>query len=240
MSETRGGWLVVFAKAPRAGRVKTRFVPALSPDEAAALYAALLADVLAVSARAASELGLRPLLALDPPEAAAELVRTAPPPFAALPQRGEDLGRRMERVVTQAGAANAWPVLLRGSDSPLLAEAELAAARAALTRRDLVLAPDRDGGYSLAGLRRPAPGLFAHAMSTSRTCDDTEANAVRVGLSVERLPVGFDLDTAEDLADLARARASGRPLPCPRTLELLDRLALWSRASSLARSPGRG
>jgi glycosyltransferase A (GT-A) superfamily protein (DUF2064 family) len=134
----------------------------------------------------------------------------------------------MEHALARELAAGR-PVLLRGSDSPTLDAAALAAALGALAVSDLVLCPDRDGGYNLVGLRKPAPGLFDHPMSTASVLDDTLARARRLGLSHTLLPAGFDLDTAADLALLAEARRAGAGSLCPRTLAFLDEAGLWPR-----------
>jgi len=224
------GALVVFGKAPEAGRVKTRMVPPLSVEEARDLAECLLDDVLEATAQAASQLGLEPVLAVDPPGALARLAARAPPSFRVVAQRGVDLGSRMQWAVEEAAAGGCAPVLLRGSDSPTLDAALVAEAVAALDHADLVIRPDRDGGYSLVGLRRPAPGLFAHPMSTASVLRDTLAGAGSLGLAAHLLPTGFDLDRIEDLRLLAEARADGRVLPCPRTLAYLDERDLWRLA----------
>jgi hypothetical protein len=221
------GALLVFAKEPRPGAVKTRLCPPFTPEQAASLYASLLADVLEASAAAAGRLGLAPILCATPPEACEAMARSAPAAFRTLPQRGPDLAARMAAALEDAAALGHAPLLLRGSDSPLLGEESLAAALGALRRADLVLAPDRDGGYHLVGLRRPAPGLFDHAMSTASVLEDTPASAARLGLRSELLAPGFDVDRAADLALLAEARAAGRAGICPRTLAWLDRHRLW-------------
>jgi uncharacterized protein len=216
--------LVVFAKEPAPGQVKTRLCPPFTPEQAARFYAALLADVLDATAAACRALGLDAVLAVHPPEAATRV--PAPPGFRREPQRGPDLAARMEHALARELAAGG-PVLLRGSDSPTLAAATLAAAVDALSRSDLVLCPDRDGGYNLVGLAKPAPGLFAHPMSTAAVLADTLAQARRLGLSHTLLPAGFDLDTAADLALLADARHAGAADLCPRTLAFLDAEKLW-------------
>ncbi len=221
------GALLVFAKEPRPGAVKTRLCPPFTPEQAASFYESLLDDVLDASAAAAARLGLTPILCVTPPAARERVARRAPGSFASLPQRGPDLGARMAAALDDAAALGHAPLLLRGSDSPLLGEETFVAALAALARVDLALAPDRDGGYNLVALRRPARGLFAHPMSTARVLDDTLAQAARLGLRAELLAPGFDLDRAEDLALLARARAEGRAGGCPRALDWLDRNRLW-------------
>jgi rSAM/selenodomain-associated transferase 1 len=221
------GALVVFAKQPAPGQVKTRLCPPFSPEQAARFYACMLEDVLESTLAASTALGLEPVLAVTPPEAAATLA--APAGLRREPQRGADLGARMEHAFTRELAAGHCPVLLRGSDSPTLSLATLGAALDALERSDLVLCPDRDGGYNLVGLRRMAPGLFSHPMSTASVLDDTLARAVGAGLAHTLLPAGFDLDTAADLALLAEARRAGATGGCPRTLAFLDQHRLWPR-----------
>ena len=220
--------LIVFAKEPRPGFVKTRMSPPLSAVQAAGLYAALLDDVLAATAAHAEAFGLAPVLAVHPPEACPALARRAPPGFRVVAQRGASLGERMAAAVEAAAAAGAQRILVRGSDSPLLGADTVAAALAALAHADLALCPDADGGYALVALRRPVPGLFDHAMSTPRVLAQTLANARLAGLRAELLPAGFDLDTAADLARLAAARDATAERLCPRTLSFLDTNALWN------------
>ncbi len=227
------GTLVVFAKAPRAGRVKTRMTPALSPEEARALYACLLADVLEESARAGAALDLDLVVAGDPPERLSELAALAPAGFRVVEQRGPDLGARMQHAVREVAAAGGLPVLLRGSDSPTLDRALFRDALAAFSEADLVVCPDPDGGYSLVGVRCAAHEVFAHAMSTPSVLVDTLARARSLGLCSRVLEPRFDLDCAEDLHRLAEARRRGPALPCPRTLAYVDERNLWSRAGSV-------
>ena len=224
------GALVVFAKAPRPGAVKTRLCPPLRPEQAAALYACMLDDVLAASAASCEELGLVPILTVDPPEASEALAAGAPAAFRVTAQRGSDLAERMEAAVAEVAAAGHTPVLLRGSDSPAMGGEALREAVAALAEADLVVAPDPDGGYGLVGLRGPVPGLFDHPMSTSSVLEDTLAHARARGLRCRRLAPGFDIDTIEDLGLLALARRENPTLPCPRTLRYLDEHRIWMLA----------
>lgn len=223
------GWLVVFAKSPQPGLVKTRLCPPFTHEEAADLYRCLLADVLEESAHAARALDLEPVLAVDPPDARAALVAKAPRGFRALAQGGADLGARMTRVAREAAASGAPLALLRGSDSPALARSTLREAVDALADADVVLSPDRDGGYGLVSLGRRAllaglgrTSLFGHRMSTPSVLSDTCAQAARLGLRSCTITPGFDIDRAEDLRWLAEARHENATLPCPRTLAFLD------------------
>jgi rSAM/selenodomain-associated transferase 1 len=219
------GALVVFAKQPLPGQVKTRLCPPFTAEQAADFYACMLEDVLETTLRGSAALGLVAVLALQPPEAAAAFA--APAGLRCEPQQGADLGARMEHAFARQLAAGHGPVLLRGSDSPTLPFETLSAALLALERSDLVICPDRDGGYNLVGLRRPAPGLFSHPMSTASVLVDTLARAQGAGLTHALLPAGFDIDTAADLALLAEARRQGAAGECPRTLSFLDRHGLW-------------
>lgn len=228
------GWLVVFARRPQPGHVKTRLCPPLSPDQAAELYRCMLTDVLEESARAARSLGLAPVLAVDPPDACAELALAAPAGFRAVAQRGPDLRARMIHVARLAAAAGAPSALLRGSDSPALALPRLREALRGLADTDVALSPDRDGGYGLVALGARAllrgfggPTLFDHPMGTPTVMADTIAGAGRLGLRVARLAPGFDVDRFEDLRWLAAERHEGATPPCPRTLAVLDSQALW-------------
>lgn len=230
MRRERAGALVVFAKAPRPGHVKTRLCPPWSQRRAAEFYAAMLFDVLVASGEYARRLDLDALVAVEPWKLRGGVTAMAPPCFRVVPQRGGDLSARMAWAVREVVAGGARRVLLRGSDTPTLDEAAVAGALSALDDCDLVLQPDRDGGYGLVGLRAPTPGLFDHPMSSDRALDDTLANARRAGLRTRVTAPGFDIDRPGDLADLARARAAGACAACPRTLAYLDAGALWPGA----------
>ena len=224
------GAILVFAKAPRPGRVKTRMTPPFSPSEAAELYACLLDDVLDATAEIANRLGLDAAVAVHPPEACAEIARRAPPSFRIVAQRGQDLAQRMRWAVSETAAGGFSPILLRGSDSPALGLSTIEAALVELETADVVISPDLDGGYNLIGLRKPAPALFHHRMSTASVLTDTLASAASLGIRARLLPAGFDLDTAAELRWLAEARRRSTP-PCPRTLTFLDEHALWRHAT---------
>lgn len=230
IGKTRGV-LLVFAKQPEPGRVKTRMVPPLSPQQASDLYAEMLQDVLIASSRIATEIGLAPVLAVDPPRAAAALARRAPTEYRVIPQRGANLGERMEWAIREAAASGANRILLRGSDSPILDRERIQAVLVSLEEFDLAISPDHDSGYNLLGVRKPTPGLFDHPMSTQTALEDTLANAAALGLRAQLQPASFDVDTANDLNRLAAARegpgASYVSKMCPRTLSFLDAEDLW-------------
>lgn len=236
------GWLVVLAKEPQAGRVKTRLSPPFSPAAAAAFYRCMLADVLEESAATAALLGLDAVLAVDPPGSAAEMAAAAPAPFRVIAQADGDLGTRMGVAAMQAGAAGADFALLRGSDSPCLGRARITEAVRSLGRADLVIGPDRDGGYDLVALgpcalARAASGLlFDHPMSHSGVLRETLSHAG--DLRTALLDPGFDVDGFEDLRCLAEARAGGGARACPRTLAFLDTHDLWPAPRGVSTAAG--
>jgi len=224
------GVIVVFAKAPRPGLVKTRLCPPLLPEQASDLYGHLLDDVLETTARFAAESGFEPVLTVHPAEARAELAARAPRGFRVVAQNGSGLSERMAWALDEAAAGGAGRVLLRGSDNPALTGAQMHAAAAALGDHDVVVSPDLDGGYGLIGLRGPWSGVFDHPMSTRTVLDETIANAGRLGLDVAVLDESFDVDEVDDLDRLARASERGELDGCERTVG-------WIRASGLWPSP---
>jgi rSAM/selenodomain-associated transferase 1 len=221
------GTVIVFAKVPEAGRVKTRLQPAFSAEQAAEFYAAMLSDVLEATAAFTCELGLTAVVAIHPWELRGQILERTPAGFRVVPQRGVNLAARMAWAIGEAAAAGAGRIVLRGSDSPTVDLAAFRDAFDALELADLVLRPDRDGGYGLLGVRAPAPSLFDHPTSTDSLLADTLASAAVLGLRSRVLRPGFDIDTVADLADLAETRSAGRASSCRRTLAYLDDNRLW-------------
>ena len=218
------GKVVVFAKVPRPGQVKTRLCPPLSADQAASLYAAMLADVLEATGDFARALGLEPILALDPAADAPLWAGRVPRGYRVIGQRGDSLAARMEDVAAREGGEG--PLLLRGSDSPALPQQTLEQALTALESCDIAIAPDPDGGYSLIGLAGAWPGLFSHPMSTDRVLDDALATARRLGAETRLVAGAFDVDRFADLAALEAVRGAPEAALCPRTLAYLDQAEL--------------
>ena len=148
-------------------------------------------------------------------------------------QRGADLAARMDHAMRAAFEGGARPVLLRGSDSPLLDRDAIDEALLALREVDVVASPDEDGGYHLIGANEFVPGLFDHPMSTATVLADTFARAERAGRRTRSLRVGFDLDTVEDLhrfaRELKRSPATDSGI-CHRTRAFLERVDIAAQA----------
>jgi len=197
--------LLIFAKAPVPGRVKTRLAGQLGARGAAELYKRLLRRTLAI-ARAAR---LCPVELWCAPDARHGFFADCRRDYGVRlrRQRGGDLGRRMNHALNRALAGKAYAVLI-GGDCASLGAAELREALDHLaTGREVVLGPAADGGYLLVGLRRPCPALFRGiAWSTPTVLAATRRRLDRAGLAWVELSAGWDVDTP---ADLRRLRRSG-------------------------------
>lgn len=197
------GQIVVIAKEPVAGRVKTRLTPPFSPEEAALLATAALADTLGAVARAPARHRVLALRGGTGP--------WLPPGFAVLPQRGIGLDQRLAAAFEDAYRAHPLPVVLIGMDTPQVTPALLAGALAALATRDAVFGPAADGGFWLLGLRRPAPALLLGVPMSEPTTGAAQLSRLRAaGLSVGMLPLLRDVDTAGDAAAVAAEAPSSR------------------------------
>lgn len=193
--------LIVLAKEPLPGRVKTRLCPPCTPEAAAAVAAAALADTLTAALGAGAD---RVLLALD-----GRPGQWCPPGVGIVDQGDGDLDRRL----TRAWAATSGPAVQIGMDTPQLTASDLAAAMEALRApgTDAVLGPAADGGWWAAGLRRPHPRAFL-GVPTSRP-DTGERQLDRLhelGLSVATLPLRVDVDTWPDAVAVATAHPGTR------------------------------
>lgn len=187
---------VVIAKSPVPGRVKTRLCPPCSPEQAAALAAASLADTLAVVDHSACG---RRVLALDGSPG-----RWVPPGWEVVPQASGGLGARLDAAVVAVDG----PVLVLGMDTPQITSSLLDGAWARLFAPgvDAVLGPAHDGGYWTIGVRAPEPGLFDGVeMSTGRTGAAQRDRLRTLGLVVADLEELRDVDTFTDAQYVARA-----------------------------------
>jgi rSAM/selenodomain-associated transferase 1 len=189
--------LFVMAKDPRAGQVKTRLCPPLTPDVAARLYRCFLLDVLDLVAGLP---GVDPVIAFSPPDAREEFSRLTSGRFLLMPQQGTDLGARLEnsfRVLFQQGYDRVAAV---STDSPDLPVEYLHEAFFRLLIAPVVLGPCPDGGYYLIGLSSLIPELFRDMpWSTDRVVPETDVRARGMGLALSYLPEWHDVDTLTDL-----------------------------------------
>ncbi|MEU9836863.1 TIGR04282 family arsenosugar biosynthesis glycosyltransferase [Streptosporangium sp. NPDC048047] len=198
-----GGQIVVIAKEPLPGRVKTRLTPPFTPAEAAALASAALADTLDAVARVPVRHRVLALRGRTGP--------WLPPGFTVLPQRGDGLDERLAAAFDDAHRAHPEPVVLIGMDTPQVTPSLLMSAMDELVRCDAVFGPAADGGFWLLGLRRPDPALLLGVpMSLPVTGAEQLRRLRAAGLSVGLLPSLRDVDTAEDAAAVAAEAPSSR------------------------------
>jgi rSAM/selenodomain-associated transferase 1 len=202
--------LAVMTKAPRPGRVKTRLIPPLTPNEAAALNACFLRDTTTaissaivsgkVSGRKAGGVAVYTPVGWE--GAYADLL---PPDFDLIPQRGGSFGERLWFAVEDLFKCGFDAVCLIDSDSPTVSAATFAHAMEILrsSREHIVLGPSDDGGYYLIGLKKPQREMFEGIdWSTERVLEQTKARAKEIGLAVKLLPMCYDVDDSTTLERL--------------------------------------
>ncbi len=190
--------LIVFAKAPIEGYVKTRLCPPLTTDEAASLHGSLVLDLLE---RCQELKGCDRMLAGSPtpdhPFFNAMKTRFNIPIWD---QVGDDLGARMAHTFQSALGEPYQSAVIIGTDIPAITVQLISSAFKFLQDHDVVLGPTEDGGYYLIGLRSPTPALFENIpWSTDAVFSLTQEKGKAMGLSVKVLPMLRDLDTIEDL-----------------------------------------
>ena len=192
--------LLVIAKAPVPGRVKTRLSPPCTPEQAAELARAAIEDTLA--AVLAVEREVRRVVVLD-----GEPGPWIPDGFEIVPQRGEGLAERLAAAFADAGA----PAFLVGMDTPQVTPALLEAGLDAVTTVDAAFGAALDGGYWGIGLREADPRVFEDVpMSEDHTGAVQRARLAALGLETAILPPLRDIDTIEDARAVAREAPGGR------------------------------
>jgi glycosyltransferase A (GT-A) superfamily protein (DUF2064 family) len=201
--------LLVLAKEPVAGRVKTRLTPPCTPAEAAQIAEAALADTLAAAVASGAD---RVVLGLD-----GRPGPWRPPGVEVVDQGTGPLGDRLERLWSHTRG----PALQIGMDTPQVTPALLDAAMATLVPRpagaadrpaaDAVLGPAEDGGWWAVGLRRPLPGCFAGVPASRPDTGARQHERLRAaGLWVWLLPTLRDVDAWPDALAVAGAAPTGR------------------------------
>ncbi len=218
--------LIIFAKSPVPGLVKTRLCPPLAPDEAATLHGSLVLDTLE---RTRHLQGVDRFLACAPSK--------QHPFFQTLGARqqielweqipDEDLGKRMDDAFGAAFGRKYTYALMVGSDLPTIDGETIQQAVRALAEHDVVIGPSVDGGYYLIGLKQPTPELFSNIpWSTDQVSLLTQQIANHLGLSMKLLPQQRDLDTIEDLqVFIQESQGSKSQVISSRTAQVLKTLA---------------
>ncbi len=188
--------LVITAKYPQAGKVKSRLARHIGDEAAARLCLGFIGDL-------EEKFGNRnrPLFwAYTPADSDfPSLVRS---PY--FPQEGADLGERLLEIFRRLIAVGFRRVCVMGSDLPHMPPEWIDRAFAALSGADCALTPAQDGGYTLMGLKEPHDLFSGIPMGTSGVLAATLARAKALGLSVHLLPAIFDVDDLKDLENLRR------------------------------------
>jgi uncharacterized protein len=193
--------LIVMAKAPVPGFVKTRLIPALGADGAARLALRLLEHTMQ-AARAARFDAVTLACAPDTTHAAFT-AQARQGGVELVPQGDGDLGARMQRRFERGFEQGAEHIVIIGTDAPALDAAALRRAAQALADTDAVFVPAADGGYALIGLSRVLPALFNDMpWSTSAVMTVTRERLLRAAMRHTELPVVHDIDDPADLVHL--------------------------------------
>lgn len=190
--------LIIFAKFPRAGAVKTRLGEAIGMQQAAEAYA-LMAEQAFALGKQLLELRSKVHVFHDPAASADEMRAWVGPLFQLSPQEGETLGDRMRNAFDVTFAEGSKRTIIIGTDVPELDFPTLAYAFEALGRNDVVIGPSTDGGYYLLGMNAPTRELFdGVAWSSETVCHETIRRLQRLKISFTRLSELADIDTITD------------------------------------------
>ncbi len=200
-----GPALVVMARAPRLGEGKSRLRSVLTDEERLELQEAFLRDTVDVALNA--NVG-RVYLAVTPPDATAWAEREFGAEVSTIAQRGDDLGQRIFNAFREVATRSHGPIVVIGTDAPLLAAKHLQAAHEALARSDVCFGPSDDGGYYLVASNEPRAALFESVTwGTDKVLETSLDHARNAGFAHELLDELYDVDTP---ADLERMRTDPR------------------------------
>ncbi len=195
--------LIILARSPVYGKVKTRLAAAIGAAEALEVYRQLLHHTLEVAGNVPSDKIVFYSDESVPDEATA-------PGFARATQYGADLGARMENAFTHVFGQGYEKAVMIGTDCPAMGERTLAAAFEALHQHDVVIGPAYDGGYYLLGMKQVHHRLFHNIpWSTPAVFEETVTICRRDGLRYLLLPTLHDVDKKKDLPQLAKIKQHG-------------------------------
>jgi len=219
--------LVIMAKAPRPGAVKTRLAPSLSPAAVTAFYCCLLEDTLAL----ARSLGDVEVAIMCPDTDVNELTQFAGSEASVVAQKGDGLAAGLTSVFAHFADAHQRRTIAFNSDSPHLPRSVLEDAFETLAAHEVVVGPTHDGGYYLVGAKTSHPALFTgDGLGTSSALERLLSRARDLELSVGLADPFYDIDVADDLTRLA-AELRLAPARAPRTAQWLKEWELVAAQS---------
>jgi rSAM/selenodomain-associated transferase 1 len=233
--------LVIMAKAPRPGAVKTRLASSLSPEAVTDFYCCLLDDTLALARSLKLKLGDVEVAIMCPDSDVNELAQLAGAQLAnneasVVAQKGEGLAAGLSSVFAHFADGHQRRIIAFNSDSPHLPRSVLEDAFETLAAHDVVVGPTHDGGYYLVGAKASHPTLFAHdGMGTSSALESFLSRARALDLSVGFAAPFYDIDVADDLTRLAEELRLA-PARAPRTAAWLKE---WELAAAYSRTSPR-
>lgn len=224
--------LAVMTKAPRAGQVKTRLTPPLTPQEAATLNNCFLRDTTAAIASTTHMARARGIAVYTPAGAEGDYAGIVPEEFELLPQRGNAFADRLVFAIEDLLSLGFESVCLINSDSPTLPTRAFVEAARILSRPEdrVVLGPSADGGYYLIGLKKLHRSLFENiTWSTEHVLAQTLERAQESALEVQFLPAWYDVDDRASLQRLCRELftvngSEPEAYPAPATRKYLEEL----------------
>ncbi|MEY2414122.1 MAG: uncharacterized protein QOD84_2728 [Acidobacteriaceae bacterium] len=209
--------LVIMAKAPRPGKVKTRLAQTFSLSDVTDFYRCLLQDTMALALSVATT----EVAIMCPATDVDDLASIAGDSVRVVAQKGEGLAAGLTSVFSQFTATGCERIIAFNSDSPHLPASILHSAFDALALCDVVIGPTHDGGYYLVGAKASYPGLFSgDRMGTATALAALTARARDLKLSVHFTDIFYDVDVATDLGRLA-AELRKEPSRAPRTASWL-------------------
>ena len=224
-----GRTLVVMAKAPKPGRVKTRLAQSLPVETVTEFYSCLLHDTMAL-ARSLSTVDIAIMCPASDVEDLTWLTRGV---VSVVAQKGEGLAAGLTSVFAHFAAPGRQRVVAFNSDSPHLPASVLESAFEALTGHDVVVGPTHDGGYYLVGAKAVHPTLFdGDGMGTNSALETLLARARGLKLSVGFTDPFYDIDVECDLTRLA-AELQLAPERAPRTAVWLKQ---WGKSVAQLRT----
>lgn len=192
--------IIIMAKIPSAGRVKTRLQPKLSPKQCAALADAFLQDTAAKAKKVCENV----ILAYSPAEEISALKKILPSQNVFTEQKGKDLGEKMFNAFKFAFEQNSDLVVMLGTDSPTFPADFIEQAFEFLElETDVVLGGAEDGGFYLIGLRALSEEIFEHVeWSSPKAFEQVYRNIMNLNLHLREVPSWYDVDEPRDLEKL--------------------------------------